>query len=236
MARSRSTAWLRDELILALDLYRREGRNPTAASVAELSHTLRSIPIEVEKAEDPGFRNPAGVYLKVANFVSIDPEAETAGMSRGGRGDAEVFGEFWAEPDRLARTAAAIRSNLDAITQGQAEESEDDVADAPEGAVLTRTHRVRERNRKIVARKKAEALKANGNLSCEGCGFDFATTYGERGEGFIECHHTVPVSKLKRGQRTNLSDLALLCSNCHRIVHRRQPWLDLDALQALLPD
>ena len=130
--------------------------------------------------------------------------------------------------------AVAIRSNLEAITQDQAEETEDDVADAPEGAVLTRTHRVRERNRKIVARKKAEALKANGNLSCEGCKFDFAATYGERGEGFIECHHTVPVSNLKKGHRTKLSDLALLCSNCHRIVHRRQPWLDLTALQNLV--
>ncbi len=110
MARSRSTAWLRDELILALDLYRREGRNPAAASVTELSHTLRSIPIEIEKADEPGFRNLAGVYLKVANFVAIDPEAETAGMSRGGRGDLEVFNEFWGDPDRLTESAAAIRS------------------------------------------------------------------------------------------------------------------------------
>jgi predicted HNH restriction endonuclease len=29
------------------------------------------------------------------------------------------------------------------------------------------------------------------------CGFDFKDKYGELGEGFAECHHTIPVSELK---------------------------------------
>jgi hypothetical protein len=33
---------------------------------------------------------------------------------------------------------------------------------------------------------------------------------------------------------TRLSDLALLCSNCHRMVHRRRPWLRLGQLTSLL--
>jgi 5-methylcytosine-specific restriction protein A len=82
--RSRKDAWLRDELILALDLYRREGRNPSEGSVQELSAVLRSIPIEPQLAAEPRFRNPTGVRLKVSNFVAIDPGAETMGMSRGG--------------------------------------------------------------------------------------------------------------------------------------------------------
>lgn len=74
MSRSRRQAWLPDELILALDLYRREGRNPPASAVKELSDLLRAIPIESELAADPTFRNPNGVQLKIYNFVSIDPE------------------------------------------------------------------------------------------------------------------------------------------------------------------
>jgi len=235
MARSRKQAWLRDELILALDLSRREGRNPPPSAVQEISDLLRSIPIERELAEEPGFRNAAAVSLKVYNFVSIDPAAETAGMSRGGRGDQDVWDEFAEDPLRLAAVAAAIRANLYGLTPAQADEEEDDVEDAPEGAVLTRTHRVRERNTKAMQRRKEKALAADGRLACEGCGFDFAAVYGERGEGFIECHHTIPLATMPpSGARTRPEDLALVCSNCHRIVHRRSPWLTMDELRALV--
>jgi 5-methylcytosine-specific restriction protein A len=86
----------------------------------------------------------------------------------------------------------------------------------------------------MVARKKAAALEATGRLACEACGFDFRERYGERGEGFIECHHLSAVSTLRPGQRTRLSELALVCSNCHRMIHRRTPWLALDELRALV--
>ena len=46
MAASRKNQWLRDELILALDLYYREGPNAAQSSLDELSDTLRAIPIE----------------------------------------------------------------------------------------------------------------------------------------------------------------------------------------------
>lgn len=59
-------------------------------------------------------------------------------------------------------------------------------------------------------------------------------TYGEVGKDFIECHHTVPVSELTEGMKTKLSDMALVCSNCHRMLHRKRPWLRLSDLKALL--
>jgi 5-methylcytosine-specific restriction protein A len=69
------------------------------------------------------------------------------------------------------------------------------------------------------------------------CGFNFAARYGERGSGFIECHHTKPVSALRPGEKTRLEDLALLCANCHRMIHIRRPWMTVgqlkQALQAL---
>jgi len=92
---------------------------------------------------------------------------------------------------------------------------------------------VRERNTKIVRKKKAEVVRAFGKLACEGCAFDFAERYGERTQGYIECHHTVPLCDLKKGRRTQASDLALVCSNCHRMIHRRRRWLSMSELQAL---
>ena len=199
-----------------------------------MSDLLRAFPIEPELADDPTFRNATGVGMKIFNFVSIDPDAETQGMSRGGRGDREVFDEFGHDQERLAAAAAAIRSNFGAVSAREATEEEPEIEDAEEGALLTRVHRVRERNAKIVQKKKSDVLKQHGRLTCEGCSFDFAERYGSHGEGFMECHHTVPLSQLDKKRPTGLGDLVLVCANCHRMIHRRRPWLTMADLRTLL--
>ena len=76
-------------------------------------------------------------------------------------------------------------------------------------------HKVRERDPSLVNRKKQLAK----DLICECCDFDFAKTYPLLGRGFIECHHKIPINK---GERiTSIEDLSLVCSNCHRMLHRR---------------
>jgi 5-methylcytosine-specific restriction protein A len=236
MAPSRKDAWLRDELILALNLYKQVGQKPSLAQLDDLSGVLRSMPIEPELAAEPSFRGRDSVNLKLANFVALDPDTGTKGMTRGGAGDRLVWEEFAQDPRQLQRVAAAIRANIGKLPAREAEREEDDLAEAPEGRVLTRAHRVRERNRKLVDKKKAAALATDGKLACVACGFDFATAYGVHGEGFIECHHTVPLSELKPGARTRLADLELVCSNCHRMIHRRKRWLTLDQLRAVLSE
>ena len=100
--------------------------------------------------------------------------------------------------------------------------------------MVTALHRQYERSVKMIQAKKKQALASFGKLACEACGFDFQQRYGEHGAGFIECHHTRPVHTLKPGEKTKASDLRLLCSNCHRMVHAKRPWLSLDALIAIL--
>jgi 5-methylcytosine-specific restriction protein A len=70
-------------------------------------------------------------------------------------------------------------------------------------------------------------------LACEACGFDFAAHYGDRGRGFIECHHTMPIATLAEGHKTHINHLALVCANCHRIIHREKPWLAVEEVRAL---
>jgi hypothetical protein len=41
------------------------------------------------------------VKLKIANFAALNPDATTAGMSRGSRLDEQVFAGLWADPARL---------------------------------------------------------------------------------------------------------------------------------------
>jgi 5-methylcytosine-specific restriction protein A len=74
------------------------------------------------------------------------------------------------------------------------------------------------------AARRSTALARSGSLACEACGFDFARTYGERGHGYIECHHVEPLHVGGEGPRT-IHDLALVCSNCHRMIHAELPWL-----------
>jgi 5-methylcytosine-specific restriction enzyme A len=231
MARSRKDAWLRDEIILALDLYRQEGRNPPAEAIAEVSKQLRAIPIEPQLSDDPLFRNPSGVRLKVANFVALDPTTGTKGMTRGSKLDAIVFDEFWSQSSLLSSTAAAIRANIENLDPTEAAVEDSDIEEALEGRILTRTHRIRERSKRLVAKKKREALQRDRRLACEVCDFDFSATYGARGDGYIECHHIVPLHDLRPGTRTKVDDLALLCSNCHRMIHVRSPWLSLAQLR-----
>jgi 5-methylcytosine-specific restriction protein A len=235
MSRPRNQAWLRDELILALDLYTLKGPRVSNAAADELSTILRSIPIDVHLTSNPKFRNRGAVLMKMGNFVALDPSQDGRGLPRHGKLDEEVWAEYSGDPARLRSTAEAILGNLQLLDPGVviADEFDSD-EDAPEGRILTREHRVRERSKVLVTRKKKQALKATGCLTCEVCDFDFSGRYGARGEGFIECHHTQPVQSLTPGHRTRLSDLALLCSNCHRMIHRSQPWLSIDELRALI--
>ncbi|WP_240720789.1 HNH endonuclease [Pseudarthrobacter sp. NamE2] len=57
--------------------------------------------------------------------------------------------------------------------------------------------------------------------ACAACGFSFEASYGSIGEGFMEVHHTVPVSLLDSGYALDaVTDLVPLCANCHAMAHR----------------
>ena len=96
----------------------------------------------------------------------------------------------------------------------------------PEGKEVLKQHIVRERNKHLIDKAKEAFKKTHGGkLYCEVCGFDFSYHYPSLGDGFIEVHHIKPVSKMKAGEKTKISDLVMVCSNCHSMIHRKKPWL-----------
>ena len=107
-------------------------------------------------------------------------------------------------------------------------------ASVSEGGRRLVSHPMRERNHAIVEAKKAAVLSSTGRLSCEVCGFDFSVTYGSLGEGFCEVHHRSPLSASNGSVNTTLDDLAVLCSNCHRIIHRSDPMLSVAELSEVV--
>ncbi len=233
----RNPPWQRDELILALDLYFRVERklpDETHPEVLQLSALLNQLPIHAVRPDGTTFRNPNGVALKLANFRAIDQPGH--GMQRGNRLERVVWDEFAPDPTRLRTIAANIGSGVSApeVKPQSVVLDDEQESEFPEGRILFRSHQARERSGALPKVKKAQALKKNGKLRCQACGFDFSTTYGVVGEGFIECHHTIPVFEMLPGAKTKLADVVLLCSNRHRMIHRRRPWLGVGQLGELL--
>jgi HNH endonuclease len=108
-----------------------------------------------------------------------------------------------------------------------------------EGDLRVREHirqEYRQRNSRLVDQVKSEAFRrGNGRILCECCNFDFVARYGIHGNRFIECHHKI---HMNLGLRvTQPTDLALVCSNCHRMLHRRrhdETYYSVEELRTLI--
>ena len=134
-----------------------------------------------------------------------------------------------------AYRALTYRGGIDADV-----ESQTDIADEfviPPQASITETrkyayHRKVERNRTAARFAK----KFHGNR-CQACNLDFGERYGDIGKGFIEAHHLRPIAMLEEGVPVKYDvaeDFAVLCSNCHRMIHRTDDPSDLAAFRQLL--
>ena len=221
--------WARDEIILACELVMENGWKGLDAQdvrVVELSGLLQLFPIHAEAERNEKFRNPNGVARKTFDIATRHP-AYQGKPTNGSALDVAVLNEFLTRPKEMTGVALLIRQGIAAgelqtLAPTVDEEFEDDYS-APEGRLLMRRHQARERNKSLRNKKIASVLQRGGQLACEACGFDFEQVYGDRGSGYIECHHIVPLHEAGEG-RTRLSDLALICSNCHRMIHRAAPW------------
>ncbi len=233
----RNPDWVRDEIILAMDLYVRAGRKqlpPGHAEVVRLSQLLNGLPVHPASSRDENFRNPNGISMILGNFLGIDPLHDQPGLSRNNQLQASVWQEFIDNPSLLHRTAEAIQAAADAGGSEEGDGVLDDGDVFSEGHVLTRLHVHRERNRAAVDAKIKQVWRRDGRLACEVCAFDFFAFYGEVGRMFAECHHVIPLAEAAFIRQTRLADLAIVCANCHRMLHRARPVLTLDGLKNLI--
>lgn len=70
---------------------------------------------------------------------------------------------------------------------------------------------------------------------CFICGFSFEAVYGKLGHGFIHVHHLTPVSSMGQEYKVDpIKDLRPVCPNCHAMLHRKDPPLAIEELQALV--
>ncbi|HEX8732748.1 MAG TPA: HNH endonuclease [Ktedonobacterales bacterium] len=100
-----------------------------------------------------------------------------------------------------------------------------------EGASSTKLVNHYERDVKL----RAAAIRIHGTR-CQACGFSFEETYGEHGADYIEVHHKRPISTYGGSIQVDpVTDMAVLCSNCHRMIHRNPPsYLTIEELRAIV--
>lgn len=161
----------------------------------------------------PNYR-PPGVFLRV-----VDAERKLRGF------------------DGLEAYLQFLRDGRE-FTYGGGTASGSAVAEAsPEVEYLEGQRLVRERSFFKRNPELVREAKDHYGYKCQVCGFDFAECYGPIGERYIECHHLNPLSERDEAETvlvTTIADLAVLCSNCHRMIHRTRPAMHLEVLKSML--
>lgn len=134
----------------------------------------------------------------------------------------------------LYATATIMGGTQELETTGHAvaEQEEEYRADATlEEKRRLRLHFRVERNQRL-----ARLAKEAHGYTCQVCGFDFERAYGELGRNYIEAHHLTPLQDLPPDQPIRLSpkaDFAVVCANCHRMIHRPGAPGSFDGFRAL---
>lgn len=104
------------------------------------------------------------------------------------------------EPSGIERERISLRTrSYEGIVEGIARES----------VVLSRS-------RSSALRR--EALRISGGV-CACCGVDFSQLLNGRGLRALQVHHTKQLALRETPEATSLNDLAVVCANCHAIIH-----------------
>jgi hypothetical protein len=114
--------------------------------------------------------------------------------------------------------AFASPSHDEAPTSSGHFSEEPEIYEAKEGNQVLRAHMDRERSSPLISKFKASLADPR----CEACTVQLSEIYGDLAKDYIEAHHRIPISKDSE-RLTRFEDLAALCPNCHRIIHKNYP-------------
>ncbi len=105
MADSRETAWLRDELVLVLDLYVRQGKRPALEVRQTLDDALRSFRRKLEPTV-------GSLERRLMEFAGLDPEDATPDRLAVHAPERAIWAEFANDRARLRSEAKAVRTRV----------------------------------------------------------------------------------------------------------------------------
>ncbi|MBI2387009.1 MAG: HNH endonuclease [Elusimicrobia bacterium] len=221
--------WTRDETILALDLYlscKEKVPSRNDPRVESLSESLRRLPYHAALSRKESFRNPAGVAFKLQNIRKV---ATGKGLGNVSEMDRKIWPELGSRPEEVRRLAELIRNGVQVAQSLPNSEGDDDDSEFVEGRIVTQNHKRRERNPQV-RRQLLKVRWSKGRLACDMCLEQSKSAEPSFEDAGFEAHHLVPVS-MAMERKTRLSDIALLCASCHRLLHRaiarEKRWLNI---------
>jgi len=196
--------------------------------VTEIVQKYKSGAGEALRAHAEDFRQQLGGVP--ANFPESKIELEVGGAKRLGAlyEAGNIFAAFYprdAIPNDV-ELKAELRHMLglyDALSYNETLPVGIGATEADEEGLFTerlgkfRYHKRIERNARLV-----KAVKKLQGDRCKACNISFLEKYGEIGMGYIEAHHLTPLASLK-GDKLSLNpltDFAVLCANCHAMIHK----------------
>jgi 5-methylcytosine-specific restriction enzyme A len=131
---------------------------------------------------------------------------------------------------RTLRLAGAWVAEEDMLRDAQADGLDENIT--IEQAKRYRLHKHIERRA-----GHARIVKQLLGTRCMGCNKEMEEVYGSLARGLIHAHHLAPLSSLDMNQKIKLNpkkDFAVLCPNCHSVIHRMTDVSDLKGLRALV--
>ena len=83
---------------------------------------------------------------------------------------------------------------------------------AVEGILTESRSRSRNAGLRLAAIQRAAGV-------CEGCGVNYGQKHGGLGKNCLVVHHKIQIKDTDQPRETKLSELAVVCANCHMMIH-----------------
>jgi len=194
--------------------------------VIDLRHRFKNIKVDFDKATPPATMNATILHPLIVQHIQLLRKGINDLAIR------KITDELISLQHGLY--GATNVASISEINSLQYTPLEDGIY-GTEGRILTRLHSTRERDPRFVQRAKAHFKDLNGGLLfCECCGHNPLKSYGPRGESRIEAHHKSPVEQMLPDTVVRPEDLAMVCPNCHDIIHAKRPWVTIEHLKEIL--
>ena len=199
-----------------------------------------SAPFEIDLGSGPNVLRYAQRLMEQGTFIPVFLKSETLSWEYVGKFKAinyitDKADLYPAKPRRRPKAVAVLYLAVEdesAITE-VSDDTSISLQTAIEGGKALITHFHRERSRQLLAAKRRAYKSAYGHLSCECCGLSELELPQDIGEACYEIHHLRPVGDRQMPEITHLDDLAILCANCHRLIHRTSPMISVSQLSQL---
>jgi hypothetical protein len=180
------------------------------------------------------FNVPHKVFLKLANFRRVNPDSSTFDVN-----NYFVLSNDSPVKEKLSTQYACgyvYKMKVHNISNNQLDSDTQEARGFLEGKRRLVQHITIERNSRLIKEAKENFKRIHGRLFCEVCNLDFEKVYGELGQDYIEGHHKVPLSQLTSETESTIDDIALLCSNCHSMIHRKKECLSVEELRQIVEE